>query len=656
MFRSISTKNRFVISGAVSVFTILVLATMSVYSLWQSELELERQIDVTRTVRHELKIDLLHEELHAEVVYLVFAGDHATAAKKEKLRQRVGEAGKELRENLELLKGDFLPPEALAQVESMTAEVDTFLSLGTALADLALVDPVAADAALDAFQDSYYELNKKLHPLSDWIEEAAIQTAEDARAHDIALLYTLLVTSAVLIVVSFFNARKMTLNIVRPIDRMRDALRDVAEGDFGLKVEERMRGDDFGQIAHDIDRVSGRVLKELAKQNERREESEKVIDRLRRGLQALASGNFSDRINESLGEEYNLLRDNYNDTVDKLNEVMAQVVKASAGIQKQSDEIRNGAEDMSSRTESQAATLEETAAALEEMTVSVNSSANNAKAVESAVDSARKDVENSGRVVEGAIEAMNEIERSSGQISQIIGVIDDIAFQTNLLALNAGVEAARAGEVGRGFAVVASEVRALAQRSSDAANEIKTLITASTKTVEEGVEKVDSAGKALSQVVGEVVNIATLVSGISTEAGEQAQGLNEINIGVAQLDSVTQQNAAMVEESGAAILSMNGETYGLNQIVGQFILLPSDGTVSQQSAPPAKAAAAPVEDSLPTEERWEDFNEASAHGSMSGDGIDDWDTHGTEQQASGSTGGDVDDDGWENNSDLANFA
>jgi methyl-accepting chemotaxis protein len=167
---------------------------------------------------------------------------------------------------------------------------------------------------------------------------------------------------------------------------------------------------------------------------------------------------------------------------------------------------------------------------------------------------------------------MNEIESSSTQISQIIGVIDDIAFQTNLLALNAGVEAARAGEVGLGFAVVASEVRAWAQRASEAANEIKLLIGTSSAHVQDGVQKVDDAGQALATVVSQVTTIAELVSGISSEAAEQAQGLNEINIGVAQLDSVTQLNAAMVEQTGLAISSMNGEAIGLNNLVGQFTL------------------------------------------------------------------------------------
>ena len=221
---------------------------------------------------------------------------------------------------------------------------------------------------------------------------------------------------------------------------------------------------------------------------------------------------------------------------------------------------------------------------------------------------------------------MNEIEASSTQISQIIGVIDDIAFQTNLLALNAGVEAARAGEVGRGFAVVASEVRALAQRSSDAASEIKVLISASTAHVQDGVKKVDGAGKALSTVVSQVTNIADLVSGISSESAEQAQGLNEINIGVSQLDSVTQQNASMVEQSSMAIRAMNNETVGLNDLVGQFALRGDAGgdmhgaaaPAWQESArpvpqPPADYAASQTaeSDEEASDRLWEDFNDGS---------------------------------------------
>ncbi|WP_083100972.1 methyl-accepting chemotaxis protein [Pseudophaeobacter leonis] len=177
-----------------------------------------------------------------------------------------------------------------------------------------------------------------------------------------------------------------------------------------------------------------------------------------------------------------------------------------------------------------------------------------------------------GVLLRGLLAAMNEIESSSSRISQIIGVIDDIAFQTNLLALNAGVEAARAGEVGRGFAVVASEVRGLAQRSSEAAMEIKILIGTSSAHVQDGVQQVDGAGKALEAVVQQVAQISELVSGISAVSANQATGINEVNIGMSQLDEVTQKNATMVDQSNSAIQSLNAETLGLNQLVGQFVL------------------------------------------------------------------------------------
>ncbi|MEO8245111.1 MAG: methyl-accepting chemotaxis protein, partial [bacterium] len=220
--------------------------------------------------------------------------------------------------------------------------------------------------------------------------------------------------------------------------------------------------------------------------------------------------------------------------------------------------------------ENQAATLEETAAALDELTTSVRSAATGAREVETIVQSARREAEDSGKVVLGAVEAMNGIERSSDQISQIIGVIDDIAFQTNLLALNAGVEAARAGDAGRGFAVVASEVRALAQRSSDASKEIKTLISTSSQLVGRGVEAVGSAGKALNTMVDRVSHISTLISGIATGASEQSSALAEVNVGVTQLDQVAQRNASMVEQSTNATQALQQAAVGLDSLVAYF--------------------------------------------------------------------------------------
>jgi methyl-accepting chemotaxis protein len=403
----------------------------------------------------------------------------------------------------------------------------------------------------------------------------------------VCLLYTLLGVAVVTTGGVFVSARNVMNTVTKPIERLRDALREVAEGDFGIKIAARMRADDFGEIARDIDVISDRVTDALAEQNALRAEGEKVIERLRAGMTRLAKGDFSDRIDDRFPGSYDALRQNYNETVDRLNELLAQVVQASNRIQGQSVEIQGGSENLSSRTESQAATLEETAAALEEMTRSVNSSAQNAKEVETVVENARKDVERSGEVVEGAISAMNEIENSSNQISQIIGVIDDIAFQTNLLALNAGVEAARAGESGRGFAVVASEVRGLAQRAATSAKEIKELIGVSASHVEEGVTMVNEAGEALHAIVTGVQRVSGLTTNIASASQEQSTGLNEINSGMSHLDQVTQHNAAMFEETPAAVMAMREGIQTLSGMVSRYTVAGGSALAPAMAAPSA---------------------------------------------------------------------
>ncbi|EEW26786.1 methyl-accepting chemotaxis protein [Rhodobacter ferrooxidans] len=301
-----------------------------------------------------------------------------------------------------------------------------------------------------------------------------------------------------------------------------------------------------------------------------REALQNVVQSLSCGLRDLSVGNLTRPISDAFAAGYDALRTDFNTTLEKLSDTIAQVVDASQSIRARSNEISTASEDLSRRTENQAAALEETAAALDELTASVKSAADGAREVEGIVHQARKEAEASSAVVEGAVAAMSEIERSSQQISQIIGSIDDIAFQTNLLALNAGVEAARAGDAGKGFAVVASEVRALAQRSSAAAKEIKTLIGTSAQHVGRGVEQVGKAGEALHNIVGSVASISTLVSNIAVGATEQSTGLAEINIGVTQLDQVTQQNAAMVEETTAASHALSQDATGLATIVSKF--------------------------------------------------------------------------------------
>ncbi len=319
------------------------------------------------------------------------------------------------------------------------------------------------------------------------------------------------------------------------------------------------------------------------------EEQDAVVAHLADSLKRLANGDLTASITAQFNGRYQQIKDDFNNAIDSLRGAMTAISSSTGGLRSGSDEIAAASDDLSRRTEQQAASLEQTAAALDEITATVKRSADSAKQASLAASGARVDATRSGEIMRDAVVAMGEIEESSNKITAIIGVIDEIAFQTNLLALNAGVEAARAGDAGRGFAVVAQEVRALAQRSADAAKEIKGLIANSTKQVERGVHLVGDTGQALTKIVATITNIDALVSEIAQSSQEQATGLNEVNTAVNQMDQVTQQNAAMVEQATAAASSLKGEAGELSRLVGRF----ETGEPDRRAPPAERAHLAP---------------------------------------------------------------
>jgi methyl-accepting chemotaxis protein len=431
----------------------------------------------------------------------------------------------------------------------------------------------------------------------------------------------ILVLAAVMLAL-YFAVRSL---VQRPLSGLVASVKALSDGRYEQPVAGQDRADEIGSVAKalegfrfalaDTQRLEAEANNQRdAAENERsRSETERqqsvslqrhIVSIVGAGLSELSQGNLGHRITDEFPGEYDKLKQDFNAALASLEETINTMNHSVVNIGSGTSEISGSASDLAKRTEQQAASLEETAAALNELTAQVNSSAENARTAADNVNHACEDAEKSGEVVRKAISSMHGIEQSSTEVSRIIGVIDEIAFQTNLLALNAGVEAARAGEAGKGFAVVAQEVRELAQRSANAAKEIKTLINTSAVQVKEGVDLVGRAGDTLHKISEQVMGINSLIREISASASEQAIGLKEINQAMNQMDQVTQQNAAMVEETTAASVTLNDEAQTLKQLVMRFRVTGSGNASALRStaqqmrasaaAPSYRQAAAPA--------------------------------------------------------------
>jgi methyl-accepting chemotaxis protein len=483
-------------------------------------------------------------------------------------------------------------PSAVTQ-KKLKAEIDLYVKRAKDVADMAPTDAGTALMFMGPVEQSFVTVEASVHSITrmtDQIRNNEIATVLARQDQQMKLLILVTILSVVLGLSLSISVGRA---IATPVSRVAETLKKMAAGDIDVTVPFTTLRNEIGAIAMAVESLKGGLLERRRLETEagqiHQHNAEKlratedafteagrhqstVIKILSTALERLASGEIRVRIDEPVSAEFQNLKDDFNAATDKLRELIGAVATTSTEVRGSTEEIARAADDLARRTEQQAASLEETAAALDEINVMVRKTAEGTQHARSMVSAAKTNAEQGGAIVRQAIDAMSGIEKSSRQIAQIIGVIDEIAFQTNLLALNAGVEAARAGDAGRGFAVVASEVRALAQRSAEAAKEIKALISNATREVETGAEFVTASGAALEQIVAQVAEINGIVTQIAASTKDQAVGLGNVNETVVQMDQVTQQNAAMVEEATAASHALVEEMQRLNQLVGRFQL------------------------------------------------------------------------------------
>ncbi|WP_342359516.1 methyl-accepting chemotaxis protein [Terrarubrum flagellatum] len=480
--------------------------------------------------------------------------------------------------------------------------------------------------------------------------DVAVKVSEEGAARARSNLFVsggLLAATMLLVVGGFVLAH---FRIGRPLVAMTDAMRELADGNLDVKLPGLDRKDEIGQVANAVERfkllaaekareeaalamrrqqedserqaAAARVEADAqekvhAQQRRAAEEQAQVMQALGEGLRSLSAGDLTFRLSAQVPADYEPIKADFNAMVERIAEAMAAITASTREVSNASGEISASTTDLSQRTEEQAASLEQTSASMEEIAATVRKNAENAQTANQSANGAREVAERGGAVVATAVDAMARIEESSRKISDIIGVIDEIARQTNLLALNAAVEAARAGEAGRGFAVVASEVRSLAQRSSQAAKDIKELIVSSGGQVKDGVNLVNRAGAALSEIMESIKGVTSIVADIASASAEQSIGIAEVNKALQQMDEATQQNSALVEENAATAKTLESQARAMDGHVSYFRIddvrkpAPSPQRVAPaRAAPPARAAVRPTprtQGALAVKDEWEEF-------------------------------------------------
>ncbi|SIR38291.1 MULTISPECIES: methyl-accepting chemotaxis protein [unclassified Bosea (in: a-proteobacteria)] len=621
----VSLRTRFALLCLFLAFITSAVAGIGIYSSSRMGGAIDELANSATAIRNHTIGDMLHDGLRADVYAALIRSDTGLDGAETTAETRAH--AQEFSERIAATKAIVESAETRARLEALDEPLKSYIAQAVTLVELAFRDRKAALAGMALFDERFEALEKSMKEAGDALEAEAV-AAQASAGTARGLAETVAVSGLVMALLTALGLYATVLrSIARPIAEIVATMRQPGSEAVTVVIPHRDRRDEIGEMARSIgtyqDVLAGRAAEEQMRRDEELRVSQgqsaafaETAQQIRRAVDAAVHGDFSHRVDSeaqqgemaalvtginqinmaiddatttfadileaiaegdltrSVGAEYSgklgSVSGSINGMVEKLSLTVTVIKQTAREVAAAADEIKSGAENLSIRTEEQASSLEETAATTEQLAASVKASANASRQAVDLAENATRVARNGGAIVTDAIGAMNRIELASGKITAIISVIDGIAFQTNLLALNAAVEAARAGDAGKGFAVVASEVRALAQQSADAAKGISGLINDTTQEVVAGVKLVRSAGEVLGEIVEATQKVASTVTEVAAASGEQSNGIDEMSQTVVRMDEMTQQNAALAEESAAAAVMLGRKIAELDALVAAF--------------------------------------------------------------------------------------
>lgn len=558
-------KQRALVIGAILIGLTLVQTLSAAWSDHQRATSDAEGEVIVSMLRNHMVGDMMHDAARGAVFAALYGAAIDSPAQVKAASKDLDEYAANYREIMAKNRALATDPDLRAQLEKTNRDVEAYLATGRKMIDAAAQGRAGAERQFPQFNATFERLEASMEAIGLTFENLLSKRNAAAQSSSLWLLIGFAFLSFIVLGVT---VRLIQKTVVLRLDALAERLKAMSAGDYAAPVAGADVADEIGEIAS---AAEGFRLVAIAKQAADHQQ-EVVVEALANGLQALAARDLTQRIDTPFAAEYETLRENFNRTAAELGAVMLQVASAAESVSTGAGEIHGASSDLATRNELQAARVDQTSRALGEVTDNVKSTAVSAKEVERVIAEAHCTVAEGGEIVRQAVETMASVEQSSQEVSNIISLIEGIAFQTNLLALNAGVEAARAGETGRGFAVVANEVRALAQRSAEAASEITALINTSSDQVNRGVVLVGQTGEFFTKIMDNFGRINAHVGAIAEASQGQAENLQQVSHAASEMGRMTQQNAAMVEQATAAAHNLARQSTDLTRLVAAFQL------------------------------------------------------------------------------------